>query len=161
MKPDIVAELFAKYHNYALVYVYSLCRNSVLAEDIVANAFFKALAAADDSVHSFKAWLLTVCRNEYMTYCRKQKRVSPEEPGSEIPSDEADIAQRLIKEEQYRALYRAISMLPDEQREVIVLFYFSGISVKEISQTLGKSQANTKVLLHRARKSLKKILEVQ
>lgn len=160
MKSDILAELYAEYHSHALLYVYSLCKSPELAEDIVATAFFKALTTADNEVNNFKAWLLTVCRNEYYSHCRKHKKFNFTELHETSATDSVDIADRIIKNEQYRALYRAISLIPDDQREVIVLFYFSELSVKEISQSIGKTESNTKVLLHRARKSLKNILEV-
>ena len=56
-------------------------------------------------------------------------------------------------------LYRAISLLPDAQKEAVTLFYFSGLSVQSISEITGKSETNTKVLLCRAREKLRKILE--
>ena len=71
MKSDIVDKLFSEYYNEALLYTVSICRNKTVAEDIVSNAFFKALTLADDSVQSFKPWLLTVCRNEYISIYRK------------------------------------------------------------------------------------------
>ena len=160
MKSDILAELYAEYHNHALLYVYSLCKSPELAEDIVGTAFFKALSTADNKLSNFKPWLFTVCRNEYYSHFRKHKRHPQTELNEDSAIDREDIPDRIIKNEQYRALYRAISLIPDEQREVIVLFYFSGLSIKEISHSIGKTESNTKVLLHRARKSLKNILEV-
>ena len=65
----------------------------------------------------------------------------------------------IIRKEEYRALYRAVDMLPDTQREAILLFYFYDMPVKEISAVIGKSESNTKVILHRSRESLKKIME--
>ena len=71
MKPDIIDQLFSQHYNEALLYTISLCRNRTVAEDIVSSAFFKALTLADDSIHNFKPWLLTVCRNEFISICRK------------------------------------------------------------------------------------------
>ena len=67
MKSDIVDQLFSQYYNEALLYSISLCKNRTVAEDIVSNAFFKALSTADDSIRDFKPWLLTVCRNEFIS----------------------------------------------------------------------------------------------
>ena len=63
------------------------------------------------------------------------------------------------RKEEYRSLYRAIELLPGAQKEAVTLFYFSGLSVKAISEITGKSETNTKVLLCRAREKLKKIME--
>lgn len=159
MKSDIVDQLFSQYYNEALLYTISLCRNHTVAEDIVSNAFFKALTLSDDSIRDFKPWLLTVCRNEFISICRKNSRFT----GDEIPEDLADsreeVIESVIRKEEYRSLYRAIELLPDAQKEAVTLFYFSGLSVKAISEITGKSETNTKVLLCRAREKLKKIME--
>ena len=161
MKSDVISELFSTYHNHALLYVYSLCKDMSLAEDISANAFFKAISIADTEIGNFKAWLLTVCRNEYYSHHRKSRKITFVELDESSSSPKSpDILDTIIKNEQYRALYRAISLIPEEQREVITLFYFSDFSIREISLTTGKSESNVKVLLHRARKSIKNILEV-
>ena len=161
MKSDVIEELFRKYYNEAFLYTLSICRNRELAEDIVQTTFFKALSTVDNGIKSFKSWLLTVCRNEYMTICRKRKKLSPDEPDENIPDENEKVLETIIKKEEYRALYRAISLLPDIQREIVVLYYFSGIPLKSISEIIGKTESNTKVLMHRAKKKLKEILEVE
>ena len=70
-----------------------------------------------------------------------------------------ELIESIIRKEEYRSLYRAISLLPDAQKEAVTLFYFSGLSVQSISEITGKSETNTKVLLCRAREKLRKILE--
>ena len=159
MKSDIIDQLFSQYYNEALLYSISLCKNRTVAEDIVSNAFFKALGMADDSIRDFKPWLLTVCRNEFISLCRKESRFT----GGDIPEDLADdreeVIERIIRKEEYRSLYRAVDLLPDTQKEAVMLFYFSGLPIKSISAIIGKSEINTKVLLCRARDKLRKIME--
>ncbi len=159
MKTDIVDQLFSQYYNEALLYTISLCRNQTVAEDIVSNAFFKALTLADDSVRNFKPWLLTVCRNEFISTCRKNSRFTGEEIPEELADDREEVIESIIRKEEYRSLYRAIGLLPDTQKEVITLFYFSGLPVKSISEITGKSETNIKVLLCRAREKLRMIME--
>ena len=159
MKSDVIDQLFSQYYNEALLYTISLCRNRTVAEDIVSTAFFKALTLSDDSIRSFKPWLLAVCRNEFISLCRKNSRFT----GEDIPEDLADgreeLIESVIRREEYRSLYRAIGLLPDAQKEAVTLFYFSGLSVKDISEITEKSETNTKVLLCRAREKLRKIME--
>lgn len=159
MKNDIIDSLFKKYYNEALLYTISICRNNALAEDIVSEAFFKALSSADESIRNFKPWLLTVCRNEFLMYCRNRSRMADDEISEEIAVQEDDALSRIIRQEEYRALYRAISLLPYNQKEPVILFYFNGLGVKEIANIVGKSESNVKVLLHRAREELRKNME--
>ena len=86
MKSDVVDQLFTQHYNEALLYTISLCKNRTVAEDIVSTAFFRALTMSDDSVRNFKPWLLTVCRNEYYSLCRKESRLT----GEEIPEELED-----------------------------------------------------------------------
>lgn len=159
MKPDIIDQLFSQHYNEALLYTISLCRNRTVAEDIVSSAFFKALTLADDSIHNFKPWLLTVCRNEFISICRKNSRLTGEDIPENLADDREEVIESIIRREEYRSLYRAIGLLPDTQREAVMLFYFSGLPIKSISDVTGKSETNTKVLLCRAREKLRKIME--
>lgn len=159
MKPDIIDQLFSQYYNEALLFTISLCRNRTVAEDIVSDAFFKALSMADDSIRDFKPWLLRVCRNEFISLCRRDSRYTGEEIPEDIADEREEVIESIIRREEYRSLYRAIELLPGMQKEAVMLFYFSGLPVKSISEIIGKSEANTKVLLCRAREKLRKIME--
>ena len=159
MKSDIIDQLFSQYYNEALLYTISLCRNRTIAEDVVSNAFFKALTLADDSIRDFKPWLLTVCRNEFISVCRKNSRFTGEEIPEDLADDREEVIEGIIRREEYRSLYRAIGLLPDAQKEVVTLFYFSGLPIRSISDITGKSETNIKVLLCRARDKLRTVME--
>lgn len=155
MDHDLVEQLFKKYYNDVLLYAMSLTKNASEAEDLVSEAFFKALAAIDD-VKNFKAWILKVCRNLFLNKRRKHSKIVEL---SEDMSDESDVLQQIVKDENYRALYNAIGLLPQNLKEVILLFYFEDMRVDAISLIVGKSESNVKVMLYRGREQIKQILE--
>ena len=159
MRNDAFERLFRRYFNEAKLYVTSLCRDETLAEDIVAESFTKAFTLIDEEKESFKFWLFKVCRNAYFDYLRKVKRLTPVRDN--MDGGEADLAERLIEDEEYRALYRAIALLKDNYREVIQLYYFDELSVSEIAGITGQTVQNVKVQMYRARTKLKEILEGQ
>jgi len=159
MKPDLVDSLFTEYYNEALLYTVTLARNRTVAEDVVSAAFFRALTASDDAVRDFKPWLLTVCRNEYISICRKEKRMTGEDVPEDLADDQESVVDAIIRKEEYRSLYRAIELLPEAQKEAVTLFYFSGLPIRAIAEITGKSETNTKVLLSRARDRLRQIME--
>lgn len=66
---------------------------------------------------------------------------------------------RRHSKEEYRALYKAISLLKDDYQEVVRLYYFDSMSVKEIASIVGQSTDNVKIQLYRARLKLKELLE--
>lgn len=155
MKPDIADELFRKYYNEALLYTVTICGNRETAEDVVQTAFYRALQTSDDTITNFKAWLLAVCRNEYFSMARKKKHIFGEELDENHPDMSEDMLSHIIRQEEYLQLYRAISRLKPNQKEVIELFYFSDLSIRQISEITGSSENNVKVLLCRARLSLR------
>ncbi len=159
MKNAAFEKLFKTYYNEALLYVCSLTHNRALAEDIVQEAFSKALTSIDDERDTFKYWLFKVSRNCYFDYLRKTKRLTPIDDKQR--SEERELVQGLIEKEEYVALYKAISDLKENYREVVLLYYFDGLSVSEIANITGQSTDNVKVLLFRARAKLKQLLEAK
>lgn len=158
MKADALESFFVKYYNDALLYALSLTRDRSNAEELVSIAFFKALQTADDDIREFKPWLLTVCRNTFLSKAKKQSRYT--ELHDYLADDGEELLDHIIRDEEYRALYHAIGRLPKEQNEAIMLFYFEDLSVRAIADIMGKKETNVKVMLYRARENLKKILEV-
>lgn len=156
MKHDIIEELFQKHYNDALLYSLSLTKNYPLAEEIVSDAFYTALKTADDEIHNFKAWLLKVCRNLFLNSLRKSNRL--QELDENVTDQSETALENIIRKEEYRALYHAISLLSPSHKEVITLFYFEDLSVKDIAGVVGKSEAVVKVTLFRGREALKKII---
>jgi RNA polymerase sigma-70 factor (ECF subfamily) len=156
MKNDVIEELFSKYYNDALLYTLSLTKNYPLAEGIVSDAFYTALKSADGEIENFKAWLLKVCRNLFLNSLRKNKRLR--ELDESIADKSESVLERIIRKEEYRALYHAISLLSPPHKEIITLFYFEDLSLKDIALITGKSEAAVKVTLFRGREALKKIL---
>ena len=159
MKNDVIEELFTKHYSDAVLYTLSLAKNYPLAEEIVSDAFYIALKTADDEVQNFKAWLLKVCRNLFLNNRRKYSRM--QELDENIADESEAALEGLIRKEEYRALYHAISVLNPTYKEVITLFYFEDLSLKDIALVIGKSEAVVKVSLFRGREALKKILSTE
>lgn len=156
MKNDVVDALFTQHYGGALVYCLSLCGDRTLAEELVSEAFYKALMSADQSIVSFRPWLLTVCRNLYYSRKRRHTHVAFEEQSHEADNNPLE---GILQDERYTALYHAISLLDAPYREAVTMHYFEDLRIKEIAEVMGKSENNIKVILYRAREQLKKYLE--
>lgn len=157
MKQEALERLFKKYYNEAKLYVLSLCHDASLADDVVSESFYKAFSSIDEENDGFKFWLLKVCRNCLIDHYRKNKRQTA--LIDDVPDKSEDLAVALIKKEEYRALYHAISLLQPNYKEVILLYYFEGLTVSEISSITEQTVENIKVQMFRARNKLKSILE--
>ena len=67
----------------------------------------------------------------------------------------------LIRNEQKKMLYEAILKLPDRQREILELFYFSEMSMKQIAEIMKLTPQNVRVLAYRAKIQLREYREVK
>jgi len=155
---DVLRELYEKYYREALLYTLSLSGDRPLAEDIVADAFLKAYLSLPDGGESFRFWLLRVCRNLYIDHLRRQKvRSAREKPRSDAqtPSPEEE----LLADERRLALYRCMKKLPTADREIVSLFYFSGVPIGKIAELLGTTPGAVKTRLSRLRARLRKLME--
>jgi RNA polymerase sigma-70 factor (ECF subfamily) len=160
MHGDILEQLYVRYYHSAYLYTLSLCGSRELAEDLVADAFVKAYLTLTDENESFRFWLLRVCKNLWIDHIRRQKRraVQGDEALSDIP-DTYTPEQRLLRDERLADLYRSIGALREPDRELLVLHYFSGLSLGEIARMLHASPGSVKTRIFRARFSLKQLME--
>lgn len=161
MERKEIENMFRIYYSEALLYTCALTHHSQDAEDIVQHAFLKALETAEGTIREFKPWLFRVCRNEWLRMIRKRKREDvDEEKALEKAVDSAPLPEgELIREEEYRALYRELMALSPEKREVLELYYFSDCSIREIAKVVDRTESNVKTMLSRARAELRERLE--
>ena len=100
----------------------------------------------------FAAWLMRIARNEVVSFARRSGRRAldselPEEVVDRQNNDPAEQTERLMALEDMR---RAVQLLPEAQREVIILRFASGLSVADTAKALNKNENNVKVLSTRA-----------
>ena len=161
MQHDLLEELYIRHYREAFAYIFSLSKNKELTEDIVSQGFEKALITVDDSIANFRYWLIVVCKNIWLDHLRKEKkRTSESLDDMDIAANE-NVFDEVADKIDNISLYKAISKLDQNDKEIICLFYFSQLQIKDISRIFNISEANTKVKLHRARLKLKTIMEEQ
>lgn len=165
MDKSIIQELYDQYGRKLRLYLYSLCSDFAAAEDLVQETFLKALIALPEDHANMGAWLYRVARNlcfnkmkKDRRECRKGEPESDTERSGQESSEEA-LSQILIKE-QNQMLYRGLISLSQEKREVLIMQYFGGLSIKEIAHITKKTESNVKVLSHRGKRELKRFMEV-
>jgi len=151
------------YQGIAFRTAYVIARNASDAEDAAQDGFVKAWRALGRFREGapFRPWLLRIVANEASNRRRSAGRraslalrAANEEPsGGAAPSPEA----ALLSAEQRSELLAAIEELPDEQRNVVALRYFLGLSEAEVAETLaiplGTVKSRTARALERLRES--------
>lgn len=155
---DVLEELYRKYYSPAVLYCLRLCGDGHLAQDLAADAFMKAYLSLPNDVPSFRYWLLRVCRNLWIDHLRKRKwEISSEPLDSMSSGNTPEII--FLKNEQQHILWKYISALPPSDRELLTLYYFSGLSLQESAAILGKSYDATRQRMVRLRQTLRQKME--
>ncbi len=121
------------------------------AEDLLQDglvAAVKRIASLRDD-NSFKSWLMSIIRRRYIDHWRRAKaHRQPEDEAYELTAP--DTGDKLPLE-----IADAMNRLPEPQREMLVLFYIEGLSLKETGQVMGISARAVRQRLFRARNALR------
>ena len=143
-------------------FIYSKVGNREAAEDLTSEVFTKALTHLDPTreAHSIIAWLYRVARTTVADYWRAGR-------GSRVIAFEEARTARLappaadvVRQEQTAARARALlARLPENYRTVLSHRLLEGLSVAETARWMGTSEANVKVLQHRALKRAAELRE--
>lgn len=171
MDRDILRQFYRRYSREIYLYLYSLCKSRETAEDLMQEVFLKALLSLPDQNENLRAWLYKVARNACFNELRNRKRKREVEmdpaAGADVYAAEAveknqdSLSDILIRNEQKKMLYEAMLKLPDRQREILELFYFSEMSMKQIAEIMKLTPQNVRVLAYRAKKQLREYMEVK
>jgi RNA polymerase sigma-70 factor (ECF subfamily) len=148
--------LYVRYGENVRRYVDSIVRDHHEAEDVTQSVFLKLMSVIEGYEPRgvpFAAWLLRVARNAAVDSLRARRSF----PCGDIWVK--DEGRDRIAFERRESLKAALAQLPDEQREVVVLRYVSGLPPREIARVLHKTQSSVHGLQHRGRRALRAALE--
>ncbi len=152
-------QLYEIYENYQadlLRYAQSLCRQKEDAEDLVQQAYLKALQNIDSfkGAHPLqvKGWLLRTIKNQFVDNYRRQKRMGDFEEAPE-PAFEAFIDDTLITADLLETLQVPL-------RTVVILRYLHDYNSMEIGEILGLNASTVRSRLSQALLQLRKTIQI-
>jgi RNA polymerase sigma-70 factor (ECF subfamily) len=149
---DALAFLYVRYADNIYGYVRSIVHDPHEAEDVTQQVFAKlihAIGKYEEREVPFFAWILRVARNLAVDHLRR-KRATPVEEVRTASPGAGDPAGR----QGMNDLREALSRLPKDQCEVLVLRHFAGLSPAEIATRTGRSEGSIHGLHHRGRRAL-------
>jgi RNA polymerase sigma-70 factor (ECF subfamily) len=134
---DALQRIYEKYRDYLLTLAMALVNDTATAEDVVHDVFVSfAQSCSTFRIHgSLRAYLATCVVNRVRDHLRARKRRG-QALDEEIPleSDFDPPDERLLSDERSRLVARALTRLPDEQREVIALHLNGQLKLREIAR---------------------------
>ena len=162
--PEAFGVLYERYVDQIYKYVFHRTGNRYDAEDLTAKAFYKALANLKGYRHRglpFSAWLYRIAHNLVANWHRDRKRrVGIPLDSLAMIGDGGESADEFVQRgERVEVLREAISRLPPDRQELLVLKSSTDLSNREIGAVMGRSEGAIKALYHRTLAALRKDLQ--
>ena len=145
-------QLLDRYGNSLLRYAYSYLHNMEDAEEVLQDTLMQFLKTAPVflSREHEKAWLLRVAANLSKNRLNYNKLRQTDELNEELTAE---------GREDLSFVWDAVRQLPENCREAVHLFYYEGLSTKQIASVLQRKEVTVRSDLHRGREQLKTILK--
>lgn len=152
MKRNDFCKKIKEYKTQSYAVAYSVLHNETDTEDAVCSAIQIAYEKLGQlkSEGKFKAWFLTIVKNEALRL--KRKRL-------ELPGNEKIESELKPVYDSYDELWDVLQKLPEEFRIVIVLYYYANLTIREIAKMLEVPVGTVKSRMNRGKGQLKKMLE--
>ncbi len=155
--------LYDHYHVSVYRFLYYRTRSAPLAEDLTSETFFRALRSMNNfrwQGKDFGAWLMTIARNlttDHFKSGRARLEMTTEDMA---PHDDATDGPEnaVIAGLTNEVLLKALTELPTEQRECLIMRFLQGLSIAETALALNRSDGAVKQLQLRGVRNLAKLL---
>jgi RNA polymerase sigma-70 factor, ECF subfamily len=164
--PQALAELYDRYGRLVYSLILRVVHDAGIAEDLVQETFLRVwnrVQGFDAERGAIAPWLLAVARNRAIDYLRsaggrERNALEFEETGH--PSLYVDMEQDLLISDNARVVKAAIEKLSPQQRQVIELAYFEGLSQTEMAERMNQPLGTVKTWVRAALKNLRDDLGV-
>ena len=164
--------LYRKYVAQVYSFAFYELRDHHDAEDASERTFLAALAnlarfqerarpADGEGASTFRVWLFQIARNAVAEHRRRTRRhpQAPLEAAASV-ADPHDVEDAAVRRDATAAAIDAISRLPTERRQALILRFVDEMTTSEIAGILGRSEGAIRVLIHRALRSVARDLDV-
>ena len=147
---NAISQLIERHSRRVRDYIQMMVKDGDVADDIFQETFIKAVRVIDEGRYTdngrFLSWILRIAHNQVIDHFRAQKQnrqLNEAEAGYDVLGT-LRLAERTVEDEIVCAqiagdVRRMVELLPDEQREVVMMRYYSGLSFKEIAEQTGVS----------------------
>lgn len=136
--------LIHRHKNKVFAYISLYIRDQSLAEDIFQDTFLKVIQSVKCGKYSdngkFLSWVMRIAHNLIIDHFRRIKQmntISNDNYESDIFNSkqfaEDNVEDSMVKKQIHNDIRKMISKLPDDQREVVILRHYAGLSFKEIA----------------------------
>ncbi|GMX58741.1 MAG: sigma-70 family RNA polymerase sigma factor [Candidatus Microsyncoccus archaeolyticus] len=162
-KEQFFSQIYDDYVDRVYRFVYFKVGTDDIAKDITSEIFTKLWKQIylDNEIKNPSGFLFKTARNMLVDHYRNKDK-SPtnlDNMAYMVKDDNQDIEKKAMINDDMRIIHAAMAKLNDEHRQAVFMYYIEQEPISEVAKSLGKSPNNTRVIIHRGMKELKKILE--
>lgn len=159
----VTDEVYKEYSQIVYRYLFSLTRDSHMAEEVTQETFYQAVRCADrfDGSCRFSTWLCAIARNQLSSYRRKHpvqtnhtERLDREWQTEDTPE------KRLLSECGRVEILKKLHQMDETVKEVMYLRIFGDLSFAQIGEITGRTENWARVTYYRGKEKLRKELDV-
>ena len=153
--------IYVQHFDGVYKYVFSLCRNETMAEEITQETFYRAMEHIDKFEGKCKlyVWLCQIAKNTFLTYAKKQKRHVSETDIDLSKQIEPSFENEILDKETVWKLHKLLHELSEPYKEVFSLRVFGELPFSQIGELFGKSDSWARLIFYRAKKELRRNLD--
>jgi len=159
-------EFYDEYYKKIYNFIYFKTGDAFLAEDlscIVVEKALRNLQKFDETKSSLNSWIFTIARNSMIDYYRlKSSNESHFEEGEEIRIQDTvtpGADETIIEKERQEIIAELLQNIPEQDREILILKFWGGLKNIEIADQMGIKAGNVNVIVFRALKKLKSMID--
>ena len=162
-KTNVMEKIYLEYREKVFRYVRGKMASTADAEDVTSEIFlkvFSSLDSYDEEKATLSTWIYTITHNTVCNYYREQSKraLSLEENALCSDTDDgvmSEIENEILKEN----LAIALETLTEREQDIIVLYYYHEIPLRDIAIKMGITYTNAKFIKHQAINKLKHIMK--
>ncbi|WP_405725431.1 RNA polymerase sigma factor [Anaerotignum sp.] len=157
--------LYREYYQKVYAFLYRLCADATLAEDLTQETFLQAYK----SFHKFRGdcevftWLAAIGKHVYFKYLKKKKlhldAANLELVAQSYLSGDCSPEEHMHQKDVEEAVRKVVENIPKKYRDVVLLRIYAELPFSQIAQILKISESSAKVIYFRAKKMLMEVLK--
>ncbi|MEQ7800163.1 sigma-70 family RNA polymerase sigma factor [Pedobacter sp. ASV1-7] len=167
----VLEELLNRHKSKIYTSIYLLVKDQYLAEDIFQDAFIKVVNTLRSGRYNeegkFLPWVMRIAHNLVIDHFRKEKRAPmiTSADGTDVFNllqfHEESAEDKLLREQTHFDLRKMIHLLPDDQKEVLIMRHYADLSFKEIADLTDVSINTALGRMRYALNNLRKMMKVK
>jgi len=168
---SVLEELLRRHKSKIYTSIYLLVKDQYLAEDIFQDAFIKVINTLRSGRYNeegkFLPWVMRIAHNLVIDYFRREKRapVITSADGTDVLNMlqfyEESTEDKMLREQTHTDLRALIQLLPNDQKEVLIMRHYADLSFKEIAELTDVSINTALGRMRYALSNLRKMMKVK